>query len=133
MAKFFSVQSAEDAVRLAKGGSPWPTGLQRANLGTGFYAWESLETAEQYRNLLQQHGATDLRIVVYEVADESLGKLRKLDLTQLSDDEVNAWMEKHSHYGDAEPHDWEYVLRNTDLGTEHYFAAAIFGQLTEVP
>jgi hypothetical protein len=42
-------------------------------------------------------------------------------------------MAKHSHYGDAEPHPWEYVVRNTDLGAEHYCAAAVFPGLTEVP
>lgn len=132
MAHFFSIQSAADTTRLAAGGSPWPTGLRRANLGIGFYAWDSQESAERYRDRLQKHGATDLRIVVYEITEEKLGSLKKLDLTQLSDDQVNEWMAKHSHYGDAEPHDWEYVVRNTDLKVEHYFSSAVFHNLREV-
>lgn len=133
MARFFSVQSPADAARLAAGGLPWPTGLQRANLGGGFYAWDSREAAERYLDRLQQHGAAALRIVTYEITEEELRLLKKLDLTQASDDDVNAWMAQHSHYGDAEPHELEYVVRNTDIGTEHYFAATIFGKLKEVP
>jgi hypothetical protein len=132
MATFFSVQSAKDAARLAAGGSPWPTGLRRANLGIGLYAWDSRETADRYRELLQRHGASDLRIVVYEVTEDSLGQFNKLDLTALSDDEVNAWLEKYSHYGNAESHGWEYVMRLTEIGIEHYFAPAVFTKLVEV-
>ena len=115
------------------GGSPWPLGLRRANLGPGYYAWASLEEAERYRDLLQRHGITGLLIVAYAITDEDLKTLKQLDLTRRSDEEVNAWMEKHSHYGDAEPHDWEYVIRGTDIGIEHYFAAGVFDRLKEVP
>ena len=103
MSRFFSVQSVEDAARLSAGGLPWPTGLERANLGIGFYAWNSLEEAEQYRNQLQRLGAINLRIVVYDIADEALSTLKTLDHTQCSDEEVNTWMDKYSQYGDAEP------------------------------
>jgi hypothetical protein len=132
MARVYSVQSAQDAARLAAGGLPWPPGLQRANLGIGFYAWDSFETAEHYRSRLQRHGATDLQIVVYEMSAGDLLKLKMMDLRQLPDEEVNAWMDKYSQYGGAEPHDWEYIIRYTDLGAEHYFAAAIFAKLRKV-
>jgi hypothetical protein len=132
MARFYSVQSEQDAARLAAGGLPWPAGLQRANLGIGFYAWDSFEAAAHYRNRLQRHGATDLQVVVYEMSDDDLLELNMLDLRQLPDKEVNAWMDRHSQYGQAEPHDWEYIIRYTDLGAEHYFAAAIFAKLREV-
>jgi hypothetical protein len=133
MARFYSVQSEQDAARLAAGGMPWPTGLQRANLGVGLYAWDSFEAAEDYRNRLQRHGARDLQIVVYEMPEEDLLKLKMLDLRQLPDEDVNAWMEKHSQYGEAEPHEWEYIIRYTDLGAEHYFVAAIFAKLRAIP
>lgn len=131
--RFYSVQSPADASRLAAGGEPWPGGLRRANLGPGFYAWDSLEIAERYRELLARHGARkDLQIIVYESSKADLDQMKTLDLTELGDDEANAWMEKHSHYGEAIPHELEHVIRNTDKGTEHYFAAAVFGRLTEV-
>ncbi len=132
MARFYSVQTPADAARLAAGGIPWPTGLQRANLGPGFYAWASLTEAEHYREVLERHGATDLRIVIYEAADETLATIKTLDLTRLSDDDVNAWMERYSQYGSAEAHEWEHIVRGTDKGTEYYFAASIFGKLREV-
>jgi hypothetical protein len=56
MVRFFTVQSATDAARLAAGGSPWPTGLQRANLGIGLYAWDFLETAEGTGNACKATG-----------------------------------------------------------------------------
>jgi hypothetical protein len=126
------VQSQQDAARLSAGGLPWPTGLQRANLGVGFYAWDSPEAAEHYRNRLQRHGATHLRIVVYEMADEHISNLKVLDLTRMRDEDVNAWMERYSEYGQALPHDWQYVIRHTDLGPEHYLAASVFSELLEV-
>jgi hypothetical protein len=132
MPLFYSVQSRQDADRLTAGGEPWPAGLQRANMGSGFYAWETPETAEAYRRILEDRGVAELRVVVYEVAQADLDALRKLDLTLLSDPEVEEWMARHSHYGAAEPHDWEYVIRGTDKGTEHYFAAAVFARLREV-
>jgi hypothetical protein len=133
MATFYSVQSTKDVARLAAGGSPWPTGLQRANLGPGLYAWESIEIAARYRAVLERHGASDLRILHYELAENDLGQMKKLDLTALTDSEVNAWMERYSHYGDAEPHEWDYVARQTEIGVEHYFAARVFAKLKEVP
>lgn len=133
MPTFYSVQSAADATRLAGGGQPWPTGLQRANLGIGFYAWDSRETAEQYLLVLLKHGATGLRIVTYEIPDTVLARLKTLDLTLLGDDEVTDFLTRYSQYGDGEPHDWEYIQRLTDKGKEHYFAASVFAQLREVP
>lgn len=130
--RFYSVQTVEDAKRLSAGGSPWPSGLRRANLGPGFYAWDSREVAERYLQVLSRHGSESLRIVVFDVPDEVLKKMKKLDLTFLGDEEVNTWMERHSHYGDSLPHDFEYVIRNTDKGTEHYFAASVFARFKEI-
>jgi len=132
MPRFFSVQTPHDAARLAAGGVPWPTGLQRANLGPGFYGWGTRREDEQYQQVLEQHGASNLEIVTYEISDEKLATMKHLDLTRLTDDEVMHWMDRYSQYGTGEAHDWEYVIRGTDKGTEYYFAASIFTQLQEV-
>src|SRR5579862_4204369 len=129
MARFFTVQSRSDAVRLTAGGAPWPAGLQRANLGQGLYAWETLLEADVYRQVLLRHGANDLVILTYEAADIDIGGFAKLDLTQLSDDDVNVWMAQYSRYGQGLRHGFEYVVRNTDMGKEHYFAPAAFAKL----
>jgi RHS repeat-associated protein len=124
---FFSVQSADDAARLARGGEPWPTGLQRANMGPGFYAWGSRVDAEEYLRRLQQQGASDLRVAAYEIAEGDLAKLRTKDLTRLSDEAVDEFMDKYSHYGDALPHDYQHIIRNTGMGApEHYFSPDAF-------
>src|SRR5437764_220796 len=120
MARFYSVQSPDDAARLAAGGSPWPTGLRRANLGVGFYAWDSHDTADQYRVLLERRGAKGLSVVSYEIAVDDLNVLGTLDLTKLSDEDATAWLDRHSHYGDAAPHGFDHVVRYTNFGVEHF-------------
>lgn len=132
MARFYSVQSSADAARLAEGGSPWPGGLRRANLGFGFYAWLSREVASHYQTLLERHGGHDLRIVAYEIDDLALGQLRKLDLTEWDDDAVTTWLDRHSCYGEGRPHGYDYVVRPTHLGPEHYFTALASGLMQEV-
>ncbi len=118
---------------MAAGGVPWPTGLQRANLGAGFYGWRTRQEAVQYQDVLERHGASNLVIVTYEISDEKPATMKRLDLTQLTDDEVLAWLDRYSQYGACEAHEWEYVIRGTDKGTEHYFAASVFMLLQEIP
>jgi hypothetical protein len=110
----------------------WPSGLQRANLGLGLYTWATSEDAERYAAHLLKREAVALVVVVYEIAEDELERLKKQDLTQLSDEDANAWLNKYSEYGDAEPHDWDYIIRNTGMGTEHYFASHVFNRLREV-
>jgi hypothetical protein len=133
MLRLFTVQSKTDVARLRNGGSPWPAGLQRANLGQGLYAWESHGDALGYRNLLSAHGAKDLDILEFKVADVDFATFSSCDLTLLSDDDVNDWMAQFSQYGQGLPHGFEHVIRNTDRGKEHYFSASVFARLTEVP
>src|SRR5437763_1145467 len=106
MPLFYSVQKPEDAMRLDAGGEPWPTGLQRANLGPGIYTWPSLGEARKYQQLLENHGAwaADLEMMSFEITDAQLAMMKTLDLTLLSDDEVMAWMERYSQYGLGEAH-----------------------------
>ena len=54
---FYTVQSAEDAARLAAGGSPWPTTATRAEFGPGVYAWGNADEAAAYAARLQSRGA----------------------------------------------------------------------------
>jgi len=126
---FYSVQTSADAVRLARGGEPWPTGLQKANIGPGFYAWENRADAERYHARLTEHGVTDLQIVSYRIVNDDLVRLKTLDMRDLSDDTINDWMTKHSHYGGDSPvpHDYQHVIRNTGMRvSEHYFASEVF-------
>ncbi len=131
--RYYSVQASNDVARLRAGGNPWPTGLQRANLGSGFYAWADPDEAERYRAHLLQRGAVDLVVVAYEIPDDDLLRLNKQDLTQLSDDDLTVWLETYSEYGDGVPHGYDYLIRNTGMGTEHYFASSVFSRLREVP
>ena len=131
--RYYSVQSPNDAARLRAGGDPWPVGLRWANLGPGLYAWADPNDAERYRAHLQQRGAVDLVVVTYEISDDDLPRLGKQDLTQLSDEDLAVWLEQYSEYGDGEPHGYEYVVRSTGMGTEHYFASSVFQRLREVP
>ena len=129
--RYYSVQSLNDVARLREGGDPWPTGLRRANLGPGLYADPS--DAERYRAHLLQRGAVGLVVVTYEIPEADLLQLSKQDLTQLSDEDLTGWLERYSEYGDGEPHGYEYLVRNTGMGTEHYFASSVFSRLREVP
>jgi RHS repeat-associated protein len=127
LASFFSVQGLADATRLRSGGAPWPTGLERANMGQGFYSWASETEALNYKALLERHGRNGLEIVKFDIDDASLASLKRLDLRTMSDDAVDAWMEEFSHYGKAKPHSFEYVIRRTNIGNEHYFSKEVFG------
>jgi hypothetical protein len=126
---FYSVQGLADAARLARGGEPWPTGLQKANISRGFYAWETRADAERYLARLREQGLTDLQIVSYRIANDDLTKLKTLDMRNMSDDAINDWMAMHSRYGSdhPEPHGYQYVIRNTGMGApEHYFSSEVF-------
>jgi hypothetical protein len=126
---FYAVLNHTDVARLAGGGEPWPTGLLKANLGPGFYAWETRADAKRYLDRLQEHGATDLQIVSYRIAHNALTNLKTLDMRNMSDDAINDWMAGHSHYGGdhPEPHGYQHVIRNTGMGApEHYFSSDVF-------
>ncbi|MFO0807655.1 MAG: hypothetical protein U0746_03445 [Gemmataceae bacterium] len=133
MARFYSVQSAADVARLAAGGEPWPTGLQRANLGSGFYAWDAADVADTYLRRLETRGVTGLVVTGWEVDDDALMAFKTLDLTRLPDEDVDAWLATYSHYGDARPHDFEVVVRLTNVGTEYFFAPPAFRLLRMLP
>ena len=126
---FFSVQSEHDARRLHAGGETWPTGLERANLGPGFYAWDNEANAEAYLKLRsQREWAADakLRIVRATISESDYQSLRMLDLRTWSDEDVDAWMELYSLYGEGRPHGYDHVIRGAGLGDEFYFSPDVF-------
>ena len=53
--------------------------------------------------------------------------LNSFDLRTLDDAAVNAWMERHSLYGEGVPHGFDHVVRNTgNFGPEFYFSKDVF-------
>ena len=131
---FYSVLSSADVARLARGGEPWPTGLQKANMGPGFYVWETLADAERYRARWLEHGVADLQIIAYRIANDDLANLRILDMRNMNDDAINDWMERHSHYGGDHPlpHGYQHIIRNTGMAApEHYFSSDVFYLFSE--
>lgn len=123
MRTFYSVQSEADAARLAAGGEPWPTGLQRANLGEGLYAWGTRAEAEAYA--AGKEGASILEL---NMSNAEYSGLKSLDMRLMSDDAATAWLEQYSQYGQGLPHGFEHIIRQTGAGTEYYFSPTAFGK-----
>ena len=122
---FYSVQSAEDALRLKNGGMPWPTGPTRAHLGEGIYSWATEAEAKEYLALKLKR-SPNLQIVELEISAKELSNLKTFKVP-LNDDLANAWLEKYSSlYGKGLPHGYKYVQRSAGMGTEHYFSSEIF-------
>ena len=91
---FYTVQTEADAMRLRSGGSPWPTGMSRANMGSGLYAWGTPQEAAQYAARLQAKGVS-VETIRLQMTTKAFGKLNGVDLTRMSDAQVNAWMQKY--------------------------------------
>jgi hypothetical protein len=124
---FYSVQGPEDAARLSAGGTPWPIEPNRAHMGPGLYSWGSKERAVNYFNIMNKR-VDNLEIMPFRISNKNLNSLNKLDLRPpVSDDAANAWLGKYSSlYGEGIPHDYEYVIRGTGIGAEHYFSNNAF-------
>jgi hypothetical protein len=131
---FYTVQGADDLARLSRGGAPWPTAPSRAHLGSGLYAWGNLKIAKQYASLRSSRFPdAGVKIRTYRIPNRDLANLRTKDLrAPMSDKAVNAWLGKHSSlYGDGIPHNFQRVIRETNLGTEHYFTRSIFNRFVD--
>jgi hypothetical protein len=124
---FYSVQGPEDAARLSAGGTPWPIAPNRAHMGPGLYSWGSRERATNYFNMLSKN-ADNLKIMPFRISNKNLNNLNKLDLRPpMSDDAANTWLGKHSSlYGEGIPHAYDYIIRGTNIGDEHYFSTNAF-------
>ncbi len=60
-----------------------------------------------------------------------MAKFESLDLTKMSDSEVNKFLDNNSMLTGATPnHGYDYIQRSTgNFGTEHYFSIDVFGNL----
>lgn len=126
---FYTVQNSTDAKRLLSDGTPWPTEPNRANLGEGVYAWSSKEDALNYFNIKSKR-TSDLQILEFEVSQADLSKMKQLDLTKMTDDEVNAFLDSYARLNGGTPnHGYEYIQRMTGLGVENYFNKSVFEKL----
>jgi hypothetical protein len=108
------VQGIRDAERLANGGEPWPSSFTRAQIGQGLYAWDNIEIALAYlkkqRERVHARGEDpdDISIYILKINQADLDNFSIHDMTQLSDEEVNIWMETHSMSPrkEARPHEF---------------------------
>lgn len=127
---FYTVQGAEDALRLRTIGTPWPSGPTSAHLGEGVYSWGSRAEAEAYHEVLKRNLAeVHLEIMEFKVSKSDFSKFKKFEVP-LDDDLANAWLEKHSSlFGKGEPHGFQYIKRRAGMGDEHYFDKSVFKKL----
>jgi hypothetical protein len=132
---FYSVQSSADGVRLARGGQPWPTGLVRSLLGSGFYCFDNLAAAKAYFGLKRQRlidaelNPTSIQIYAFEVNYQNLNVFLKFDVRKLSDDDATEWLKRYSKAPGRIPqnHSYQYIIRTTgNYGVEYYFSPSAF-------
>jgi RHS repeat-associated protein len=124
---YYTVQNGDDATRLFNGGQPWPNSPTRAHLGEGLYTWGNRSDAQSYLNRLTQRGA-DVSIFSFRISNDKLQNLRTLDLRPpVSDEAANEWLSLYSSlYGKGLKHDYQHVIREATVGTEHYFQKDVF-------
>lgn len=73
---------------------------------------------------------SDLTILQFDVSHSDLSKMKQLDLTQLSDDSVNDFLDRFARLNGGTPnHGYDYIQRATNIGIEHYFSKSVFEQL----
>lgn len=97
-------------------------------MGTGLYAWGNPQEAAQYAAKMQAKGLT-VETVKLQMTKEAFGKLNGIDLTKMTDAQVDNWMAKFSQYGEGLGHGKDYVARGTGMGTEHYFSSDAFKKM----
>ncbi|WP_420552113.1 DUF6443 domain-containing protein [Tenacibaculum aiptasiae] len=126
---FYTVQGADDAVRLLGDGLPWPNSPTSAHFGEGLYSWGSKSAAELYKSRLGSFGIEGLQVMRFRVSGYS--RLKTLNLTKFSDEAANAWLSKHSSlFGDGASHSFQHIIRGTGMGNnEYYFAKEIFSKI----
>jgi RHS repeat-associated protein len=128
---FYTVQSSDDAARLMEGGNPWPTTDTRAALGEGIYAWGSKKDALAYLQRIKSR-VPDAKIIKFSIPKHELSKLKNINIDSLANPEV--WMSKYSRlWGGTPSHGYQYIIRGTAMGQEHYFHFSIFHLLRFIP
>ncbi|MFJ1582511.1 RHS repeat-associated core domain-containing protein [Streptomyces sp. NPDC088197] len=131
--EFFSVQGLDDAARLRGTGEPWPLEMHRAHFGPGVYSWGSRAEAEKYLALkLRRSENADLELMRFTIHEKDFAKLKKVDISQMTDDEAQAFLDRYSLMSDTgkTDHGLEYITRPTGMGPEHFFDKSVFGHLT---
>lgn len=99
-------------------------------MGTGVYSWADLETAQSYRDLLQNRpNATELRILEFSLLESNLDAMNCLDLRNLDDDTVNAFLDEYTQYGAGKQHGYDYIIRSANFGDEHYFNTSVVDRI----
>jgi len=127
---FYTVQNATDAARLKGSGEPWPTDPTRSALGEGVYAWGDSETAGLYKAAKEATSQESLETMQFSVDNAKLSQYNQVNLTTLSDNEQNAFLEQQSKlYGGTPDTSIDYIQRGTKYGTEHYFNKTVFNDL----
>lgn len=123
---FFSVQTESEAIRLAKGGWPWPSAPTKAHLGEGLYTWGTKAEAKSYLDALSKNNPSlNLKILEFKIPEAQLSSLKtfKVPTNNVGDQ----WLSTHSTlYGNGIPHGYQYIQGNTNFGTEHFFSKDIF-------
>lgn len=121
--EFFTVQSPNDASRLRGGGEPWPSEMHRAHFGEGVYSWSSRNDAEGYFAIKSKR-TDELEIVRFTVPAEDFAKLSKADISRMTDDEAQAFIDRYSLMSETgvTDHGFQYITRPTNLGSEHFFS-----------
>ncbi len=136
VARFYTFQDEQDRRRLQAGGEPWLTGLSRAFLSVGVYAWSTAHDADVYRSVLTGRRVTDARVLVFEIAAADLHALNTIDLTRLTDAEANVWLYTHSEWAalpTRRPHAYDHMIRRTNNGRhEHHFCPAAFARFRTI-
>jgi hypothetical protein len=120
------VQSADDAARLAGGGSPWPTSPTRAESGPGVYSFDNIDSANAYANLLRSLHGCEVQVCSFSL--DTSGPSR-VDVDSLAD--PGAFMNKYSQvFGGTPNHGFDHITRGTQFGTQHYFSPGAFQNAT---
>jgi RHS repeat-associated protein len=128
--EFYTVQDRENAARLRADGTPWPTDEHRAHLGPGVYSWGTREEAERYAELLRNRRGADVEIMPFRVSEADLSAMQQAHVGSMSQTEMDDFIDRHSiMYGRGEPHDYDYISRPTNMGTENYFHSRVFDRL----
>lgn len=124
---FFTVQGAEDAARLLKGGAPWPTNAIRGQWGPGVYAWGSKAEANAYMEALAGYEITGLQVVELRIKRSQLNALSRFESVP-GTQAAEHFSTIHSRlYGQGAPHGFQYIKAPTgNFQFEHYFSPDVF-------
>lgn len=137
---FYTVVGKADLQRLLTGQGMWPNDWDRANLGIGLYAFDSIDIVKQYKEIrektLHEKGINEklslVRIVFSEASIREMKKSGKeMNIRLLDPEEYEDWMEKNSSYGRQNVaggkikrqflHRFFHVISLRAQGLEHYF------------